>query len=153
MRKNLGGIFIEDHYHVPHVCTECGGVMVFKGVGEYHCENCGAIAYDDYGKVRLYIESHRGATAAEVEAATGISQRSIRQMLKDSKLEVMDGSKVMMKCEACGQPIRSGEFCPRCETRIHRAMEAAQREELMKELKGYSVSKGGEDGQRRFMRK
>ncbi|MCH5343039.1 MAG: hypothetical protein J1E64_03295 [Acetatifactor sp.] len=152
MRNRLGGLFIEDYYHIPRVCNECGGVMIFKGVGEYHCEKCGAVDYDDYGKVRLYIESHKGANAKEVEDATGVTQRSIRQMLKDSRIEVAEGSKVMMKCEACGQPIRSGQFCPQCETKMHRAMEAAQREQLMKDLKGYSISKGGEEGHRRFVR-
>ena len=44
---------------IPH-CKKCGGIMVFKGVGEYHCEDCNAVDYDDYGKVRLYIEEHDG---------------------------------------------------------------------------------------------
>ena len=153
MTGNLGGLFIEDRYHIPHVCEGCGGVMIFKGVGEYRCEECGAVAYDDYGKVRLYIEEHKGATAAETSAATGVSQRSILQMLKESRLEVTENSKFMMKCEACGQPIRSGQFCLRCETKIHRAMESAQREQLMRELKGYSVSHSTEDGQKRFVRR
>ena len=51
-----------DEYNRPKTCEKCDGVMVFMGVGEYQCEDCGAIAYDDYGKVRLYIEGHRGAT-------------------------------------------------------------------------------------------
>ncbi len=25
-----------EKYNVPRVCKECGGVMIFKGVGEYH---------------------------------------------------------------------------------------------------------------------
>ena len=46
-----------DEYNRPKTCEKCDGVMVFMGVGEYQCEDCGAIAYDDYGKVRLYIEA------------------------------------------------------------------------------------------------
>ena len=52
----MNGMGALDMYHIPRVCTECGGVMIFKGVGEYHCEECGAVDYDDYGKVRGYIE-------------------------------------------------------------------------------------------------
>lgn len=48
-------------YNRPTYCAECGGVMVFKGVGEYQCEKCGYLDYDDYGKVRNYIEKHMGA--------------------------------------------------------------------------------------------
>ena len=51
-------------YNRPTYCEKCGGVMVFKGVGEYECEKCGALEYDDYGKVRNYIEKHMGANAA-----------------------------------------------------------------------------------------
>lgn len=36
----MDGFGTFDMYHVPRVCKECGGVMVFKGVGEYHCERC-----------------------------------------------------------------------------------------------------------------
>ena len=79
----MGGFLLEEQYHIPRVCKKCGGVMIFKGVGEYHCEDCGAVDYDDYGKVRMYIEEHHGATAAQIEDAVGVSQRAIRQMLKD----------------------------------------------------------------------
>ena len=36
------------YYNVPRLCKICGGVMVFKGVGEYRCEECGDVEYDDY---------------------------------------------------------------------------------------------------------
>ena len=48
-----------DIYHRPVLCEKCGGLMIFKGVGEYQCEDCKFVAYDDYGKTRLYIEKHR----------------------------------------------------------------------------------------------
>ena len=60
--------------------------MIFKGVGEYHCENCRHVEYDDYGKVRLYVEKHRGATSSEVSMQTGVSQKAIRQKLKENNL-------------------------------------------------------------------
>ena len=30
-----------DPYHSPAYCSKCGGVMIFRGVGEYRCEDCG----------------------------------------------------------------------------------------------------------------
>ena len=62
----MSGFGSLDAYNIPRVCKECGGVMVFKGVGEYRCEDCGVVDYDDYGKVRCYIESNKGATAAQI---------------------------------------------------------------------------------------
>ena len=141
-----------NYYHVPRTCKQCGGVMVYKGVGEYRCEECGFLDYDDYGKVRLYIEAHRGATAAEVEAAVGVSQRIIRQMLRESRIEVAEGSRSFLYCEICGKEIRSGKYCPECETKVHRSLEEEQREMHRKDGKGYAKQHGGEEGQRRFMR-
>jgi len=147
---SLGSI---DLYNIPRVCKVCGGVMVFKGVGEYQCEDCQAIEYDDYGKVRRYIEEHRGATAAQIEEAVGVPQRTVRRLLKDGRIEIAEGSKVFLRCELCGKAIRSGQFCPECEIKVHRKLEASQREQLHKNEQGFGMdSKEVSEGQRRFKR-
>lgn len=144
---------LADPYHIPKICDECGGVLVFVGVGEYHCEKCGTVRYDDYGKVRLYIEKHPGANASEVENATGVTQRSIRRMLKENRIEIAENSKVTLFCESCGKAIRSGRFCPECETKYHKNLEETQRRKINPDMQGFGLNHGGEEGQRRFMRK
>lgn len=140
-----------DIYHVPRTCVECGGVMVFKGVGEYHCEDCGSVAYDDYGKVRMYLENNPGANAVEVEAETGVSQKTIRMMLKESRLQVAEGSPAFLHCEICGKNIRSGRLCPQCEVQYHRNAEQQQRR--TNSIQGYGMDNSRSDsGHRRFMR-
>ena len=148
----MNGLGMFDMYHVPRVCTECGGVMVFKGVGEYHCERCGFVDYDDYGKVRLYIEENKGATAAEIESAVGVSQRVVRRLLKDGRIEIAEGSNVFLRCELCGKPIRSGQYCPECEIKVHRRMEEKQRDLMRKDTHGFGLDVKGEEGQKRFVR-
>lgn len=142
-----------DYYHTPRTCEKCGGIMIFKGVGEYHCEDCGAVAYDDYGKVRLYIEGHKGATASEIEGATGVPQKSIRQMLRESRIEVAENSKTFLRCEFCGKNIRSGRFCQECEEKYHRNMEEEKRQEQRKLAQGFGAEKKkAEEGEKRFIR-
>ncbi len=148
----MDGFGAFDMYHVPRVCKECGGVMVFKGVGEYHCERCDSVEYDDYGKVRLFIEENKGATAAEIESAVGVSQRVVRRLLKDGRIEIAEGSNVFLRCELCGKQIRSGQYCPDCEIKVHRRMEAKQRDMLRKDTHGFGLDLGGEEGQKRFVR-
>lgn len=143
-------ILMSDIYNMPRECEECGGVMVFKGLGEYQCERCGFLAYDDYGKVRNYIEGHRGANAAEIEAAIGVPQKTIRRLLKEGRLEVAEGSRTFLRCEICGKDIRSGRYCPECETKVHRNLEAKQREQ--NNLQGFSLNQKSDEGHRRFMR-
>lgn len=143
---------LEDKYHIPRVCTHCNGVLVYRGVGEYICEECGEIDYDDYGKVRNYIETHKGVNAAQIEEAIGISQKIIRQMLKDGRIEVTADSRTFLKCEICDKPIRSGRFCTECETGMHRKLEAEQRERNHKKMQGFGTGKNSDQGQRRFER-
>lgn len=141
------------NYNRPVVCPECGGIMVFKGVGEYVCEDCRYSEYDDYGKVRNYLEKHEGATAAQVAAETGVTQHAIRDMLKESRLEIAANSKAFLKCERCGGSIRSGRLCPRCEINYHRDIENEIRQQRSANVSGFSLERPNtEDGLKRFKR-
>lgn len=139
-----------DIYNRPLVCEECGGIMIFKGVGEYQCEKCKHVAYDDYGKVRLYVEKHRGATTAQVSMETGVSQKSIRNMLKENKLEITQDSAAFLRCEVCGASIRGGRLCSKCELDYHRRMEDEQRRQS--KMQGFGKAMEEEEGAKRFHR-
>ncbi len=141
-----------DTYNIPRECEKCGGVMVFQGLGEYKCEDCGQLAYDDYGKVRAYIEEHKGATAAQIEDAIGVSQKTIRRLLKEGRLEVAEGSRAFLMCELCGKKIRSGMYCPECETKMHRNLEEKQRQMAHKGLHVVGMGQKGDEGHKRFIR-
>ena len=139
-------------YNRPYECENCGGLMVFKGCGEYECENCRAKGFDDYGKARNYIEKNPGATSADISLNTGVSQKAIRQMLKESRLEVAQDSRVLLKCEMCGADIRTGVLCPTCEVAYHRKLEEKQRS--ANHMAGYGNDKETENkGEKRFSRK
>ena len=143
-----------EEYDCPVVCKECEGVLVYKGLGEYKCENCGAVEYDDYGKARNYVEKHMGANAAEVAKATGVPQKSIRDMLKEGKLEIAKDSVIFLKCEICGAKISSGKYCPKCEMNYHHDLEEmARKARHHGDTFGYSTERRkGEDGAKRFTR-
>lgn len=147
--------FVEvNTYNRPVYCPECEGIMIFKGVGEYECEKCGFLAYDDYGKVRNYVEEHMGANAAEASKATGVSQKAIREMLKEARLEIAPNSTFFLRCEVCGAAIRWGRFCPKCETAHHRDLEEmARKSRHHDDMFGYSTERRkGEEGSKRFSR-
>ncbi len=127
--------------------------MIFKGVGEYHCEDCKHVMYDDYGKVRNFIEAHPGARSSDVSAMTGVSQFSIRQMLRENKLEISSSSPSFLKCEQCGTNIRSGRFCKQCEIAYHRAIEEKERATRSgHDYMGVAKTQPLEDGEKRFIR-
>ncbi len=140
------------YLNIPRECKKCGGVMVFQGVGEYQCEECKNVDYDNYGKVRCYIERHRGATATEIEIGTGVKQRIIRNMLKEGRLEITKESKVFLYCEVCRKEIRSGRFCPECEVNYHRRLEEKQRQLRNAGMQGFGRARGEATGEKRFRR-
>lgn len=142
-----------DVYNRPVECPKCGGVMVFKGCGEYKCEKCKYVDYDDYGKVRNYVEEHAGVTMAQASDATGVKQKTIRTMLKESRLEVADGSSVFLKCEMCGTSIRSGRVCSKCEVSYNKMVEERARLKHAKMMTGFGMDRGNaEEGAKRFRR-
>lgn len=142
--------FSTNDYNKPIYCKACKGKMEFVGVGEYRCEECRSIEHDDYGKVRLYIEKNRGATAAQVSEETGISQKSIRQMLKDDKIEITRGSSSFLRCEGCGANIRSGRLCAACQK--DKAAAAADAPRRQNNISGHQVGgQAGHSGAKRFM--
>ena len=86
--------------------------------------------YDDFGRVHIYLEDHRGATMQQVAQATGVSMDSIRQFLRDDRIEIIEGSGVLLYCEICRAPIRSGRFCESCQKRMHRVITAVCRDSV-----------------------
>ncbi len=142
----------EASYYVPRKCKQCGEMMVFKGLGEYVCENCGVQEFDDYGKVRNYIDSHRGATAIEVEKATGVSAKAIRAMLREERLEVSKDSKLFLKCEHCGTNILSGRYCEKCAKLVQGLMQQQKAVTTKKNFSGYASARAMDEGEMRFKR-
>ena len=133
----------------PSICEKCGGTVKYEGVGEYACIQCGFIMYDDYGKVRNYLETHKGATQYQVSEATGVSTAAIRHMLKDDRIEVSANSAIFLTCEACGKSIRSGRFCDSCQARRANSMQKASAPRNSS-IKGFGASGGEAHGAMRF---
>lgn len=105
-RKDLTGMQLS--------CEYCGGVLSFLYRGTYQCKACGKLNYDDYQKVRNYLEVNGPKTIFEIEEATGISRRIIGEFLRDEMLEVPRHSSVTLHCQRCGAGIRTGTLCERC---------------------------------------
>ena len=152
MAENIGKIWMPGGYQKPTLCVKCGGVLVYKGLGEYQCEVCEEVEYDDYGKVRNYLDKHRGANVAQISDDTGVSHKVIREMIKENRFEVIDNPGGYIRCEMCGVDIKSGRWCPNCEVAYHRKMEDNVRNEKKKNLTGYGDASQGEQGSIRFTR-
>jgi len=134
----------------PTNCPSCEGIMVFKGLGQYKCEDCGLFEYDDYGKARNYIEEKPGANVYEISEATGVSRKALTNMVKEGRFEIAKDSKTFLVCEVCGVNIRSGRACKNCESAYHKAYEEDVRRTNIKG--GFGKGEMGEEGLKRFRR-
>lgn len=76
--------------HKPVFCDKCGKAVKYVGLGEYSCQACGFVMYDDYGKVRAYLEANRGATPLEVAKYAGVDKEIVLYLLETDKLEFIN---------------------------------------------------------------
>lgn len=144
-------IFIKDP-SVPVNCEKCGREIEYQGLGTYVCKSCGFTMYDDYGKVRNYLDAHRGATQAEVSRMTGVSQHKIRTMIQEDRFEITQNSAVFLTCEICGAAIRSGRYCENCLKKIAMQDAKADKRTTTKNMSGYGGFVRGASGEKRFTR-
>jgi len=136
----------------PIICKKCGGILVYAGLGEYRCEECNLSEFDDYGKVRGYLEKHRGANVTEISDETGVSHKSIRDMVKENRFEVIESRTGYLKCEICGADIKRGRLCHRCEEKYHREVEQAARNERKRNMSGFGDRPREDKGSKRYTR-
>ena len=150
MNEDLGIIKIG----VPTKCSACNSKLKYTGLGEYECIECGNLEYDDYGKVRKYLENHRGAMQAEVSRATGVPTNRIRQLLQEERIEVTVDSNVYLHCEKCGVAIRSGRRCKRCEEKLEKELEIKKKEpRVPANISGHDNVRLENAGEMRFIKK
>lgn len=114
---------ISDDYFINEMllnCSSCGGELEYKGLGEFCCKECGNTEYNQYGKVRSFLEKYPGAPIDLVYKQTGVSKSIIRELLLESRIRISPDSKSFLKCELCGADIFCGRLCDACQQRTNR---------------------------------
>ena len=90
--------------------------------GGYVCEKCGNETFDDFGKIKAYIDEHGPSPGIVISEATGVPIAKINRYLRQGRIEIPDGSGEYIPCEKCGQPIRYGRFCPACAAQLAKSI-------------------------------
>lgn len=133
------------------ICSSCGGELEYKGLGEFACKDCGNVEYNDYGKVRNFLEEHPGASQEEVARGTGVTKARVRGLLLEGKIQIAPNSKTFLTCLNCGVRILSGRYCDACQTEINASKTPLVRSGV--KIKGYAAKPAKADsGARRFER-
>ncbi|WP_312667792.1 TIGR03826 family flagellar region protein [Tissierella praeacuta] len=101
-------------------CIRCGKIYNYDGFKI--CPSCRRDDEKDFQKVKEYLYEYPGANMVEVEEATGVEASKIISYLREGRLEVADGSNLILQCEKCGVSIKTGRFCDKCSNDLQREL-------------------------------
>lgn len=93
-------------------CIKCDRVFAYNG--SEVCSRCAGSDIEDFKKVKDYLYDNPGATIVEVSEETGVDEKKILRYLRESRIEIRESDNLLLDCQRCGKPIRSGRFCDPC---------------------------------------
>lgn len=100
-------------------CRKCN--RIFADDGFDLCPLCRTENVEEFKAVKEYLYEHPGADIQTVSEATGVDTRKILKYLREGRLEIADNSpNLILDCERCGKPIKTGRFCEKCIAEMQR---------------------------------
>ncbi len=129
----------------PRNCKRCGRMFGYMG-GLPICDLCKRKDEEDFENVRTYLKENPGATMREVSDACEVSVEKITRFLREGRLEVREGSNIVLECENCGRSIKRGRFCEACSKQLERDISAAA---SGRSAKGGKEAEGEEEKKRK----
>ncbi|MCR5099062.1 MAG: flagellar protein [Lachnospiraceae bacterium] len=94
-------------------CRNCGRMFNYLG-GPAICPICRDLAEKDFEKVRDYIRENPHANIQQISDDCEVTVQQINQWVREERLEFSKDSPIMLECENCGDPIRTGRYCEKC---------------------------------------
>lgn len=96
-------------------CRKCGKIFNYVS-GPPICMQCKDAMEQKFQEVKKYIQDNRLATIPQVAEECEVSTSQIQQWLREERLELAEGSGIVLYCENCDAPIRCGRFCDKCKS-------------------------------------
>lgn len=98
-------------------CRRCGRMYNYLG-GPPICIDCKNADEAIFKKVKEYLYDNPGATLSQVAVDVDVSVEKIKMFLKEGRLEITEGSNIILECERCGKSIRTGRLCLECQNEV-----------------------------------
>ena len=87
----------------------CGHIFNYVA-GPFLCPHCREKMEAKFQEVKEYIRNNPGVSIQDVSENCDVEPSQIQQWLREERLELTEGSSILLNCEKCGAPIRSGRF-------------------------------------------
>ncbi len=98
-------------------CKKCGSLFNYLS-GPPFCQACKDEIEKQFRQVKEYIRENSGANIQEICEANDVTQKQLRQWIREERLEFAENSPVQMNCESCGKSIRTGRYCDACKNNM-----------------------------------
>ena len=98
-------------------CKNCGRLFNYIA-GPPICPECKDQIEKKFQKAKEFVRNTAHATVAMVAEEVDVPEQQVKQWIREERLEFASDSMVMLNCESCGQPIRSGRFCDSCKNNL-----------------------------------
>lgn len=105
-------------------CTRCGRMFQSEGPSKL-CARCVDNDEEDFKVVREYVYDNPNSSIPQVAEDTGVSEEKILKYLRQGKLILKDELSMVLDCERCGKPIKSGRYCDSCTQEMSRGLKSA----------------------------
>ena len=102
-------------------CSNCRKLYQYNG--SLLCVNCVEELDKLFNDVRNYIEENPNADLDELREKTGTDGAIIVRWLREGRL-MMATASGLIKCDICGQSLRSGRFCEKCATNVKEQLQS-----------------------------
>lgn len=100
-------------------CSNCGNIYIYDGFNI--CLKCRKAEEEDFQRVKDYIYKNPRADISKVSEETKVESKKIIEFLKQGRLEIKDEDNVILACERCEKPIKTGRFCKKCTVEMQKA--------------------------------
>ncbi|KGG79975.1 TIGR03826 family flagellar region protein [Caloranaerobacter azorensis] len=105
-------------------CSRCGRIYAYDGINKL-CPKCRKEEEEEFKRVKEYIYDHPDANIQMVSEETGVPVKKILRYLREGKLELKTENNLLLACERCGKPIKTGRFCDKCIVELKRELKSA----------------------------
>lgn len=119
-------------------CKNCGRLFNYIS-GSPVCPACKEELEKKFNQVKEYIREHGKAGIQQIADDNDVDVKQIKQWIREERLIFAQDSPVMIECENCGAPIRSGKYCPQCigkmTNNLAKGIKQAPTQEVTKEMR------------------
>lgn len=108
-------------------CPRCGKLCAknFRDV----CPACIREIDKEYERCADHLRKNRGATTIELSEATDVTVRQISKFIREGRISMIGAPNLTYPCESCTIPIREGNLCLDCRSRLLKAIDSTMASE------------------------